>query len=147
MRTAGRGVDITTLSASRPVAEIDMSARHRIAIVDDDYSVRKALQRLLRSINLDADAYGSGRDFLAALDHAMPDCLVLDLQMPEMNGLELQQQLAESGIRLPVIVITGHDEPGMRAQCMAAGASIYLRKPLDDKVLLQAIKDAIAAAS
>jgi len=132
-------------SASGYVAQVDMTGRHRIAIVDDDHSVRKALQRLLRSINLDADAYGSGREFLAALSGAMPDCLVLDLQMPEMNGLELQQQLAESGVRLPVVVITGHDEPGMRAQCMAAGASMYLRKPLDDKVLLEAISTAIAA--
>lgn len=124
-----------------------MSTRHRIAVIDDDHSVRKALQRLLRSVNLDADAYGSGREFLDALDDARPDCLVLDLQMPEMNGLELQQHLAETGIRLPVVVITGHDEPGMRAQCMAAGASTYLRKPLDDQVLLEAIKRAIAAAS
>jgi FixJ family two-component response regulator len=121
-----------------------MSTRHRIAVIDDDHSVRKALQRLLRSVNLDADAYGSGREFLDALGDARPDCLVLDLQMPEMNGLELQQYLAESGIRLPVVVITGHDEPGMRAQCMAAGASTYLRKPLDDKVLLEAISTAIA---
>jgi FixJ family two-component response regulator len=132
-------------SVSRFVGDIDMSGRHRIAIVDDDHSVRKALQRLLRSINLDADAYGSGREFLASLADATPDCLVLDLQMPEMNGLELQQHLAENGIRLPVVVITGHDEPGMRAQCMAAGASTYLRKPLDDKVLLAAISTAIAA--
>jgi FixJ family two-component response regulator len=138
------GTNPTLSSVPSDVAEVDMSGRHRIAIVDDDHSVRKALQRLLRSINLDADAYGSGREFLAALAGAMPDCLVLDLQMPEMNGLELQQQLAESGVRLPVVVITGHDEPGMRAQCMAAGASMYLRKPLDDKVLLEAISTAIA---
>ena len=131
-------------SGSRYVAQIDMSGRHRIAIVDDDHSVRKALQRLLRSINLDADTYGSGREFLAALADAMPDCLVVDLQMPEMNGFELQRRLAESGIRLPVVVITGHDEPGMRAQCMSAGASTYLRKPLDAKVLLEAISTAIA---
>jgi FixJ family two-component response regulator len=144
MRSADCDTNPTLSSVSRDVAQVDMSGRHRIAIVDDDHSVRKALQRLLRSINLDADAYGSGREFLAALADAMPDCLVLDLQMPEMNGLELQQQLAESGVRLPVVVITGHDEPGMRAQCMAAGASMYLRKPLDDKVLLEAISIAIA---
>jgi FixJ family two-component response regulator len=132
-------------SVSGYVDWADMSARHRIAVVDDDHSVRKALQRLLRSVNLDADAYGSSREFLDALGDARPDCLVLDLQMPEMNGLELQQHLAEAGIRLPVVVITGHDEPGMQAQCMAAGASTYLRKPLDDKVLLAAINRAIAA--
>lgn len=133
-----------SLGAGYP-GQAEMSARHRIAVVDDNHSVRKALQRLLRSVNLDADAYGSGREFLDALGDARPDCLVLDLQMPEMNGFELQQHLAESGIHLPVVVITGHDEPGMRAQCMAAGASTYLRKPLDDKVLLDAINTAIAA--
>ncbi len=122
-----------------------MSTRHRIAVIDDDHSVRKALQRLLRSVNLDADAYESGRAFLSALRNARPDCLVIDLQMPEMNGLELQQHLSEHGIHLPVVVITGHDEPGMQAQCMAAGASTYLRKPLDDKVLLEAISTAIAS--
>jgi FixJ family two-component response regulator len=134
-------------SSSNHIGQVSMSTRHRIAVVDDDHSVRKALQRLLRSVNLDADAYGSGREFLNALSDARPDCLVLDLQMPEMNGLELQQHLAETGIHLPVVVITGHDEPGMRAQCMAAGASTYLRKPLDDQVLLEAIKRAIAAAA
>src|ERR1044072_8524282 len=108
MRRAHCDTDPAMSSASGYGAQVDMTGRHRIAIVDDDHSVRKALQRLLRSINLDADAYGSGREFLAALSGAMPDCLVLDLQMPEMNGLELQQQLAESGVRLPVVVITGH---------------------------------------
>ena len=72
---------------------------------------------------------------------------MLDLQMPEMNGLELQLHLTETGFRLPVVVITGHDEPGMQAQCMAAGASTYLRKPLDDKVLLEAISKAIATVA
>ncbi len=144
MKGARRGTNPTISSVSAHLARIDMSGRHRIAIVDDDHSVRKALQRLLRSINLDADAYGSGPEFLAALGDAKPDCVVLDLQMPEMNGLELQLRLAERGIRLPVVVITGHDEPGMRVQCMAAGASTYLRKPLDDKVLLEAINKAIA---
>lgn len=137
---------IVTLPSDH-AGQVDMSTRHRIAVIDDDHSVRKALQRLLRSVNLDADAYGSGREFLDALVGARPDCLVLDLQMPEMNGLELQQRLAESGIHLPVVVITGHDEPGMRTQSLAAGASTYLRKPLDDKVLLEAIRKAIAAAT
>ena len=124
-----------------------MSARHRIAIVDDDHSVRKALCRLLRSLDIHAESYGSGREFLEAARRALPDCLVLDLRMPDMNGLELQQHLADRGIRLPTVIVTGHDEPGMRSRCIAAGASTYLRKPLDEKSLLQAIEDAIAAAA
>lgn len=123
---------------------IDMNGKRRIAVVDDDLSVRKALQRLLRSVDLEADAYGSGQEFLDALDRGRPDCLVIDLQMPGMTGLELQQHLTRTGVHLPVVVITGHDQPGMRAQCIAAGVSTYLRKPLDDSVLLDAISRAIS---
>jgi FixJ family two-component response regulator len=122
----------------------DMSARHRITVVDDDHSVRKALCRLLRSVDLDAEAYGSSREFLdALLRNVLPDCLVLDLRMPDMNGLELQRHLASTGVQLPTVIITGHDEPGMHDECMAAGASSYLRKPLDDKALIEAIDSAI----
>jgi FixJ family two-component response regulator len=123
-----------------------MRARHRIAVVDDDHSVRKALCRLLRSVGLEADSYGSGREFLDALKDTRPDCLVLDLRMPDMNGLELKRHLADRGIRVPTVIITGHDEPGMHAECMAAGVSRYLRKPLDDLALLEAIDTAIMDA-
>jgi FixJ family two-component response regulator len=121
--------------------------RNRIAVVDDDESVRKALQRLLRASDLDADTFASAQDFLASLPHAPPpDCLVLDLQMPETSGLDLQRQLARAGPQLPVVVITGHDEPGMQARCLAAGASAYLRKPLEAGTLLAAIEAAIEPA-
>jgi FixJ family two-component response regulator len=120
-------------------------SRRRIAVVDDDPSVCKALARLLRASDLDADAYGSAQQFLDSLTTSRPDCLVLDLQMPEMNGLALQRQLERAGIRLPVVVITGHDEPGTRARCLAAGAAAYLRKPLDGGMLLAAIDAAIDA--
>jgi FixJ family two-component response regulator len=123
-----------------------MKSRRRIAVVDDDPSVRKALARLLRASDLDADAYGSAEHFLESLRTSAPDCLVLDLQMPGMNGLALQRELVRSGIRVPVVVTTGHDEPGMEARCAAAGAGAYLRKPLDDKTLLAAIENAIGAA-
>lgn len=121
-----------------------MSASRRIAVVDDDHSVRKALKRFLRSFDLEAETYGSAGEFLDAAHQSIPDCLVLDLHMPGMNGLELQQRLTETGVSLPVVIITGHDEPGMRARCLAAGASSYLRKPLDDQALLQAIHQAMA---
>jgi FixJ family two-component response regulator len=118
--------------------------RHRVAVVDDDESVRKALQRLLRASDLDADTFASANDFLASLPHApLPDCLVLDLQMPGTSGLDLQRQLTRAGPQVPVVVITGHDEPGMQARCLAAGASAYLRKPLEAGKLLAAIEAAI----
>jgi FixJ family two-component response regulator len=122
-----------------------MSARHRIAVVDDDHSVRKALCRLLRSFGIEAEAYESGKEFLEAPRSTLPDCLILDLRMPDMTGLELQRRLVDAGVRLPTVVITGHDEPGMQSKCLAAGAGSYLRKPLDEKALLRAIEDAIAA--
>jgi len=121
-----------------------VKTRHRIAVVDDDESVRKALQRLLRASDLDADTFASAHDFLASLPHApLPDCLVLDLQMPGTSGLDLQRQLVRTGPVVPTIVITGHDEPGMEARCLAAGASAYLRKPLEAGKLLAAIAAAI----
>jgi FixJ family two-component response regulator len=124
-----------------------VTPRRRIAVVDDDPSVRKALARLLRASDLDAEAYGSAAQFLQSLPKSAPDCLVLDLQMPEMTGLALQRELARSGIRLPVVMITGHDEPGMQARCVAAGVAAYLRKPLDEKTLLAAIDNAIDASN
>ena len=87
--------------------------RMSVAIVDDDESVRRALQRLLHASDLIAETYASGQEFLDSLkSRRRPDCLVLDLQMPGMNGLEVQRELTNAGLRLPVVVITGHDEPG-----------------------------------
>jgi FixJ family two-component response regulator len=121
--------------------------RPRVAVVDDDKSVRKALQRLLRASDLDADTFASAEDFLASLPQAsLPDCLVLDLQMPGTSGLDLQRQLVRTGLQVPTVVITGHDEPGMEARCLAAGASAYLRKPLEAATLLAAIEAAIDPA-
>jgi len=121
--------------------------RRRVAVVDDDESVRKALQRLLRASDLDADTFASAQDFLDSLQQAsLPDCLVLDLQMPGTSGLDLQRQVARAGLRLPIVVITGHDQPGMQARCLAAGARAYLRKPLEAGTLLAAIEAAITAA-
>jgi FixJ family two-component response regulator len=124
-----------------------VNPRRRVAVVDDDESVRKALQRLLRASDLDADTFASAEDFFASLPQArQPDCLVLDLQMPGTGGLDLQRQVVRAGLQLPIVVITGHDEPGMQARCLAAGASAYLRKPLEAGTLLAAIEAAIEPA-
>jgi FixJ family two-component response regulator len=124
-----------------------VKTRPRVTVVDDDESVRRALQRLLRASDLDVETFASAQDFLASLPQATPpDCLVLDLQMPGMSGLDLQRQIARTGLRMPIVVITGHDEPGMQARCLAAGASAYLRKPLEAGTLLAAIEAAIDPA-
>jgi FixJ family two-component response regulator len=111
-----------------------------IAIVDDDPAVLKALSRLLRSHAFRARTYGSGREFLAALPAGVPDCLIVDLQMPEMNGLELQQHLVDSGVRIPTILITAHADVALPDQ---AGLVASLRKPLQEKALLDAIDKAV----
>jgi FixJ family two-component response regulator len=120
-------------------------SRLRVAVIDDDASVRKALKRLLRAANLDAEVFASGRQFLETLPSGSPDCLVLDLHMPDMNALDVQRYLAQEGLQVPIVVITGHDEPESQAQCLSAGAVAYLRKPLDDEALLEVIHRAAGA--
>jgi FixJ family two-component response regulator len=117
-----------------------------VAIVDDDAGVRRALARLLRASRFDAVAYESATEFLASLSGRVPDCLVVDLQMPEMNGLELQQHLARASVKIPTVVITAHDGVGTRERCQSAGAAAYLLKPLDEEALISAIRVAIRRA-
>jgi FixJ family two-component response regulator len=118
-----------------------------IAVVDDDRSVGVALCRLLRAAGLEAKAFESAASFLDGMQDHVPDCVVLDVQMPGMNGLELQQRLKDIAVSLPVIMITGRDEASIHAICMAMGASSYLRKPLNDDDLLDAVERAIAGRS
>ena len=110
-----------------------------VAIVDDEEPVRKALKRLLRASGLEAETYASGRDFLVANAERSPDCVILDLHMPGMSGLQVLQELKAARSVLPAVVITAYDEPATREQCLAAGAAAYLRKPLDERLLLNAI--------
>jgi FixJ family two-component response regulator len=110
-----------------------------VAIVDDEEPVRKALKRLLRASGLEADTYASGKDFLEASETRLPDCVVLDLHMPGMSGLQVLEELRSAKKSLPTVVITAYDEPASREQCLAAGAAAYLRKPLDERLLLNAI--------
>jgi FixJ family two-component response regulator len=117
--------------------------RTHVAIVDDDAAVRKALGRLLRVSAFDAATYGSAHEFLASLNMRIPQCLLVDLHMPEMTGLELQRHLVRARIDIPTIVITAHDKPGARELCMSAGAKAYLVKPISDIPLISAINDAV----
>jgi len=118
--------------------------RQRIAVVDDEVSVRKALQRLLRSAGMDVDMFPSGAAFLLALQNLKPDCVVLDLHMPDVNGFDVQERMAQWGMRVPMIVITGHGTEESRTRAIAGGADLYLLKPIDDRVLLDGIGYAIA---
>lgn len=118
-------------------------ARFLIAVVDDEESVRIALRRLLRSASLNVETFSSGLEFLDSLKAHQPDCVILDLHMPQVNGFAVQARLAEKSIRVPTVVITGHDSEETRARALAGGAAAYLRKPVDDQTLLDAINMAV----
>jgi FixJ family two-component response regulator len=117
-----------------------------IAIVDDDESVCRAMKRLVRSLGMEANAFSSGQEFIDLIETMpsfQPDCVVLDVQMPGMNGLEVQERLASSGNRLPVIFITAHDEAGVRDRALAAGAVAFLRKPFNDESFITTLQLAL----
>lgn len=117
-----------------------------IAIVDDDESVCRAMKRLVRALGMNADTFTSGQEFLdlvEAMPSFHPDCVVLDVQMPGLNGLEVQERLAKSGSHLPVIFITAHDEVGVRERALATGAVAFLRKPFNDELLIKTLHAAI----
>jgi FixJ family two-component response regulator len=120
---------------------------HRIAVVDDDASVRKALKRLLETSSYEVQIFDTAREFIAILPHCIPECMIIDLQMPNMTGLELLYRLARSGIKIPTIVISAFDEPGVRERCLSAGAVAYLLKPLRKAVLIDAITEAIESST
>ena len=114
-----------------------------VFIVDDDPSVLKALARLMRSAGLNATTFASPQEFLDNHDQNAPGCLVLDVAMPHINGLELQQMLVAQGCELPVIFLTGHGDIPMSVRAIKQGAVDFLTKPVDDNDLIEAIHDAI----
>jgi FixJ family two-component response regulator len=110
-----------------------------VAVVDDDEAVRRALARLIRSLGFEAQAFATGDEFLSSLARREPDCLILDLHMPHLSGFEVQERLAQAGVRVPIIVLTGHHSPEGERRVRGAGAAAYLRKPVDDAVLRDTI--------
>jgi len=114
-----------------------------VFVVDDDEAVRKAVSRLLRSAGIAAAVFASPGEFLAQYNPATPGCLVLDIAMPDFNGLQLQTALTEKGCILPIIFFTGHGDVSMSVQAMKQGAFDFLSKPVKDKDLLTAVRAAI----
>jgi FixJ family two-component response regulator len=115
-----------------------------VFIVDDDISVRESLESLVQCAGWEPETFASAQDFLARRLPAGPSCLVLDVSLPGLDGLELQKRIAQDGIDLPIIFITGHGNVPMTVQAMKAGATEFLTKPFSDEVLLGAIRSAIA---
>ncbi len=111
-----------------------------VFLVDDDESVRKALRRVLVASGFQVKVFADGVDFLDAVAAQRPDCLVIDLHMPGLTGLDVLRQLTHLEPRVPAIVITAHDESDTREQCISAGAQAYLCKPIDAEVLVDTIQ-------
>jgi FixJ family two-component response regulator len=114
-----------------------------VAIVDDDPSVRQGLARLIRSLGWKAETFASAQEFLDGPGTETASCLVLDLQLPDLSGIDLQKRMAEVGLETPIIFLTGHGDIPTTVQAMKAGAIEFLTKPVDEEDLLKAIQEAI----
>jgi len=117
--------------------------RPLVAVVDDEESVRRAVARMLVASHFDVEMFASGQEFLDAVQQRRPDCVILDFQMPGLTGREVQRRLGLAQIRLPIIVVTAHDQAGIREQCLADGALAYLPKPLQRAPLVALIDEAV----
>jgi FixJ family two-component response regulator len=114
-----------------------------VAIVDDEALVRRSLERLVKSVGCRSRSFASGEDFLEFGDREETDCLILDLMLPGMSGLELQQRLEDEGWHIPIVFVSAHDRQQERTQALERGAITYLVKPFDGKVVLDAVQSAV----
>jgi FixJ family two-component response regulator len=114
-----------------------------VHVIDDEDDVRQALALLLRSVGLKSRTYASAQEFLASHESGGPGCLVVDVRLPGMSGLELQERLASAGIALPVIVMTGHGDIQMAVRAMRAGALDFIEKPFHDQALLDRVHEGV----
>jgi FixJ family two-component response regulator len=115
-----------------------------VCLVDDDAPLRRALQRLLVAVGFEVETFGSAEDFLAAPPAPPPDCLVLDIRLGTLSGFDLHDRLRASGVRIPTIFITGHDDAVTRERARRVGAAGYIRKPFDEASLVSAIENAMS---
>jgi len=115
-----------------------------VFVIDDDAAVRESVKRLIASVGLRVETYGSTREFLSGKRPETPACLVLDVRLPDVSGLEFQRDLADANFPIPIIFITGHADVPMTVRAMKAGAVEFLTKPFRGQELLDAIQDAIA---
>jgi FixJ family two-component response regulator len=123
------------------------NATRIVAVVDDDTSLLGAIERLLDTRSWITRTFRSGEQFLASLADGLPDCLILDLQMPGLSGLQVQEALIDKGVKIPTIIVTSNTDAAMREQCVSAGAFAYLTKPVRGAELIAAIERATSAGS
>ena len=124
-----------------------MKSKAIVHIVDDDKAIRDSLEILMKSVGFESKSYDSAEMFLDEADLYAPGCLVVDIRMQGMSGLELQQVLKDKDSKLPVIIITGHGDVPMAVQAMQAGAIDFLEKPYDNNLLLSRIKHSLAVVT
>ena len=117
----------------------------RVYVVDDDASVREAIEGLIRSEGLSAKTFTSSQEFLASAADEIPSCLVLDVELPGLSGLDLQERLLDGGFRTPVIFVTAHPKAKARERALNAGAVAFLSKPFEEISLISAVKSALSA--
>jgi FixJ family two-component response regulator len=117
-----------------------------VFVIDDDASMRSAISRLLRAVGIDVQTFSAAQEFLSGELADVPGCLVLDVRLPGLSGLDLQKEMVARGIHYPIIFVTGHGDIPMSVQAMKAGAVEFLTKPFRDQDLLDAITQAIARA-
>jgi len=121
--------------------------RQTVSIVDDEEDVREAMAMLMRAAGLNAEVFVSARDFLQRVNQRDSGCLILDIRMPGMTGLELQAELHKRRIRLPIIFLTGHGDVPLAVRAMKAGAADFIQKPLDEHRLVMAVMKALKAGT
>lgn len=121
-----------------------MNPEPTVFIIDDDEAVRRFLSGLIASVGLHVETYASAQEFLDADEPSQPGCLLLDIRMPGMSGLELQKELASRNIRIPIIILTGHGDVQVAVHAMKAGAVDFIEKPFNNELLLDRVQNAVA---
>jgi FixJ family two-component response regulator len=145
---ASREVHMNSASAASPrLGSPKPDAKPIVFVVDDDVSVRESLELLISFAGWQPETFASATEFLSRPRAIVPSCLVLDVSLPDLNGLELQKLIATDRIDMPIIFITGHGDVPMSVQAMKAGAVEFLTKPIDDEALLNAIRHAVDRSS
>lgn len=122
----------------------DTMAKPVVFVIDDDESICRSLRRLMKSVRLNVRTFTSAKDYLNQECQNVPGCLVLDVRMPEMGGLELQQKLVDSGSSIPIILMSAHEDISAREQGLKAGAIAFFQKPFEGEVLLEAVRSALS---
>lgn len=129
--------------ATAPNVDTDMDTEPTVFVVDDDQGVREAISLLMESIGLAVESYPSAQSYLDQFDPGRPGCLVLDVRMRGMSGLDLQQRLAAEPLHPPIVIVTGHGDVPMAVRAVQAGAVDFIEKPFNDQVLLDAVHRAL----